>query len=376
VAVAGRIANPDNDLPGVVGQHFGTGAGVVGEATEGPGVVGNSRHGSGVVGITDGDTGFEDAGVRGTSVHTHTYGVHGESEWGVGVRGDSASADGVVGETTSGRAGDAGVRGDSTHPDTFGVYGYSQWGTGVQGSATYTESTGVFGTSELGWAIRGIIWNEENPEPSVVGSHWGAGSGLYGFSQDGAGVQGTSTNGVGGLFQSSDDVAVRAEGDVQVQGDLTVTGRLNAGGLTVGGPTCVVFDGLTRNGVTEVEVPLFCIDQLCQVMVWTDAVLGAYGPGLSQPVTYMQSSGDDSWIGGPVICFGGYCYSDGAGVNGDSTPDSVLLGGQTAGGAYVTLYDDDALRSDPDTWLIDFQTDAELTDARYYVCPLGNPVAP
>jgi len=111
-------------------------------------------------------------------------GVKATSDIGAGILGTSNSGIGVIGESSS----FVGVRGISE--SSIGVDGESKSGVGVLGESE--SASGVFGTSE-------------------------SGVGVFGTSKSGVGLHGKSisTNGVAGQF----------DGNVQVNGNLTVTGN-------------------------------------------------------------------------------------------------------------------------------------------------------
>jgi len=111
-------------------------------------------------------------------------GVKATSDIGVGILGTSNSGIGVIGESSS----FVGVRGISE--SSIGVDGESKSGVGVLGESE--SASGVFGTSE-------------------------SGVGVFGTSKSGVGIHGKSisTNGVAGQF----------DGNVQVNGNLSVTGN-------------------------------------------------------------------------------------------------------------------------------------------------------
>jgi len=113
------------------------------------------------------------------------------------------------------------------------------------------------------------------------------------------------------------------------------------------------------------------------IVMWNDATMGAFDPGFSWPVFYMQNSADNSWIGGPVASIAGFNFSGGAGINGDASSSGVFIGGGTIGGGYVTLLDDGTAENSPNLWTIDFVPDpSRLTKASYYVCPWFTPAVP
>jgi hypothetical protein len=124
------------------------------------------------------------------------------------------------------------------------------------------------------------------------------------------------------------------------------------------------------SGLTVVNIPGYCVDALCTIVRWTDATIGAWGPGLSWPANYKQNSSNHIWIGGPALCIGGQCYRNGKGLNGDNTEETIFDGRLTAANnGYARLEDDSQLVSNnSNTWLIDFNPQDDLTSAEYYTC--------
>jgi hypothetical protein len=124
-------------------------------------------------------------------------------------------------------------------------------------------------------------------------------------------------------------------------------------------------------GLTTVTVPGFCLDDVCGILMWNDAGMGAFGAGIRWPVHYAQDSDDGSWIGGPNSAIGGSEHSEGAGVNGDGITNTIFIGGDTIPGddlgGYVRLHDDSVLETSPDQWTIEFVPDSQLTQASYFV---------
>ena len=117
--------------------------------------------------------------------------------------------------------------------------------------------------------------------------------------------------------------------------------------------------------------PTGCLGSLCTVVRWTDAYMGIFGPGLSWPVNYKQDTADNSWIGGPALAFGGVSFSDGLGVNGDTSAEEIFDGGRTSpNSGYVVLRDDSvtATETDPNYWNVVFNPLDDLTAARYFIC--------
>jgi hypothetical protein len=180
---------------GVFGHNIGQGPGVLG--TGQPGVSGQSATGDGVFGETSGSM--------------PVAGVHGASGGGRGVIGESTSAEGVLGVSQTAQ----GVFGTSV--SGIGVQGSSSSGTGVTGISSSPTS---FGTSGL-----------NNAGPQAVGVHGTSapGTGVKGETFDGTGVLGTCSGGdaavaVCGIRIGTHGLAGRFDGDVQVNGNFSVTG--------------------------------------------------------------------------------------------------------------------------------------------------------
>lgn len=103
---------------------------------------------------------------------------------------------------------------------------------------------------------------------------------------------------------------------------------------------------LTQVGDTLINVPDFCINGLCTVLVWQDAIIGAYAGGFLPPVYYSQSQ-DGRWIGGPVITIAGFSQGSMEGTNGDQWGPPVFRGGETINGGYIRIYDDSPKETEP-----------------------------
>jgi hypothetical protein len=187
-----------------------------------------SQSGSGVFGSSD--TGH---GVHGQSRTNHA--VHGESAAGRGVVGISQTFVGVTGQSTS----HVGVTGQSTNHDGvvgisdangIGVSGQSNTGSGVSGQSN--SGVGVLGK---GVANAGVFGFHRDPHfqeiPTLESNH----AGVFGASEEGAGVMGYSRNtasfGViafGGIQASAlnHPLAGSFEGNVHVNGNVDITGDL------------------------------------------------------------------------------------------------------------------------------------------------------
>jgi len=156
----------------------------------GVGVAGESNSGIGVAGFC------ANIGVRGTSI----VGV-GESSSSIGVKGESSSGTGVWGTCDSG----VGVKGESVNG--VGVLARSDGGTGVDGASV--RGTGVRGSSQNFIGVFGDSHNDV---------------GVKGFSINSTGVFGESDSGIGVFGESHGGFAGQFDGNVQVNGNLTVTG--------------------------------------------------------------------------------------------------------------------------------------------------------
>ncbi|HUO29818.1 MAG TPA: hypothetical protein VMU80_11420 [Bryobacteraceae bacterium] len=192
---------------GVYGQSnagvgvYGTGPtdGVVGSSS-GTGVYGSttSATGYGVLGINNNTASGVSTGVFGQTVSTNGYAV-------VGLSGSTDGGVGVYGQTSSTGNDGAGVTGlfSATTGTGAGVFGqtnsYYPGAAGVFGTATNSSGPtyGVEGatSSSAGWGVYGL-----GQSPSDF--YFSEGSGVWGDSYSGAGVIGTSANGVAGVFSN------------------------------------------------------------------------------------------------------------------------------------------------------------------------------
>jgi hypothetical protein len=209
---------------GVVGRNtapVSSRAGVSGQSTVGPGVEGFSNKGNGVEGhLNRSDvnvSGFiggtdpvfkQHAGVFGTSDRQGVMGLT-TSDSGTGVFGGGA-----------GKAGDPGAGG-------FGVRGETVTGVGVQGKSFGSNAFGFLGGRDplfhgavgvYGESVQnGVFGRTASSVPednAVYGQNDGAGHGVAGVSRTGIGVFGTSASGLAAKFK----------GDVEVTGDIRLTG--------------------------------------------------------------------------------------------------------------------------------------------------------
>jgi hypothetical protein len=227
--------NNTDQRAAVVGWNQGTASGLYGVSEHGHGVAGETHNGSG---------GFQYAGVYGRSTHTETFGVLGRSDYGIPVEGRTDEASNINPAVSGWNdGGGSGVRGYSLRD--VGVNGYSSSSNGIYGEtfasgayefagvmgySTYSRTFGVWGGSRDGIGVEGHIGDPNNVNSAVVGYNVGAGMGVEGYSQNNAGVYGNGAT-YGGHFVSSNK-ALRADGDVDVNGNLDVSGEVRGGNGT------------------------------------------------------------------------------------------------------------------------------------------------
>jgi len=140
---------------------------------------------------------------------------------GRGLSGVSASGIGIYGE------GKTGMYGNSTRADGFGVTGHGN--TGVEGVCEVGTGNGVVGSSTNGYGVKGTSTNNYG----VVGEGT---YGVLGTSSSYHGVVGkaTAANGcaIYGYRADGGDWAGRFDGNVKVNGSITVTGSVDKHGGT------------------------------------------------------------------------------------------------------------------------------------------------
>lgn len=198
-----RGSSTDKNIPGVLGENL-----------EGVGVQGTSQKGNGVRGLSE-----------------SAYGVHGGSKSHHGVGGHSELGCGVWGVSKKG----PGVRGDAEDGD--GVFGYSKGNTAVHGMSESgdgvlgTGRRGVVGRSQTyqgvyGWsdANAGVVGESVNMHAIYGICHNPDGAGVFGTNdKNGIGIQAESAGGVG-LLAKGGKLAGRFEGNVEVNGNINVSG--------------------------------------------------------------------------------------------------------------------------------------------------------
>ena len=116
-------------------------------------------------------------------------------------------------------------------------------------------------------------------------------------------------------------------------------------------------------------VPEACIEGFCKLVLYKNTAMGAYASGYVWEVYYLQFS-DDSWIGGPNVCLGGFCYNGGEGINGNGLSEGVILGGETSDGGYIRILDDGDSENFNNQWTVEFQSSPSLNHVFLQACPL------
>jgi hypothetical protein len=217
----------------------------------GIGVLGTSSAGAGVVGTSQSND-----GVHGTS-ETFT-GVQGTSFSGTGVFGSSNTGTGVMGTSQGDKA--AVVGGASR---AAGVHGESVTGPGVKGSNS-SNAIGLLAGQDPIFGQHAGVYGESDQQ-GVMGIGTVAGStGIYGSTKngDGFGLRGETTSGIAIQGKSfGNGLAGRFEGNVEVTGDITLSGadcaenfRTFAAGVIEPGTVMVIRgDGLVEPCSREMD---------------------------------------------------------------------------------------------------------------------------
>jgi hypothetical protein len=227
----GSFASSVKETPAVKATGTNGASGVEATSDSAVAVFGNSNSGAGVVGVTQSEA-TDGIGVQGIS--TFGLGVHGHCAGGTGVWGETTGGTGVKGSTLTG----SGIHGSSRQGT--GVMGESETGSGVQGTSgsgpgilgiadsNNTGSFGVEGRSPSGHGVHGFsthfIGVSGESDTSVGVSGKGGSIGVMGVTHSGDGVLAESAVGTGLLARSTEGLAGRFVGNVQVDGNLSVTG--------------------------------------------------------------------------------------------------------------------------------------------------------
>lgn len=248
---------------GVLGEHSGGGPGVSGASAGGDGVYGESKTGFGLHGRNLQTPNLPSIGAPApppsttpppsiaTSVHANGCGVFGESYLEAGVFGASAfqyGVHGVAGEL-SGIAPPAntliGVRADSK--GGYGVYATSTAHAAIYGETSVVAESGVHGVNTGAFPCVAILGSSDKGHGAkgVNGAGSGKspkdGAGVWGDSDQGYGVYGATKSGKAGVF----------DGDVDVTGDVSVSGNVTAKDVILSGADCAEEFDVTANAEIE-----------------------------------------------------------------------------------------------------------------------------
>jgi hypothetical protein len=208
--------NANVAAPGLsVNNSNGTAVGGAIQATTAGGFGISARSGAGAP-LQFGNTGVIGA-AEGATLPFDTSdrrGVYGSAS-GFGVHGQSATGDGVRGDATGSNPASAGVLGTSSLGP--GVQGTSETAFGVQGLSTNAYGVSGNSTTQAG------IWGSSNSNVGVLGTST-SGVGVNGVSSSSNGVNALSTSGIGIYASCSGGLAGRFDGNVLVNGNLTVSG--------------------------------------------------------------------------------------------------------------------------------------------------------
>jgi hypothetical protein len=226
---------------------------------------------SGKSGVFGSNTGTDPApsdGVGGVGVFGLTvvpsaagvFGANNHASAGVGVQGNGPEA-GISGFSEEG----VGLRAHSNHGDGTQSFAHSEDHNAVLGSndAGGTAPTGgapagigVFGVTTVGNAA-GVFGANNHASAGVGVQGNGPEAGISGFSENGVGGRAFSKNGIG-FLASGPKLAARFDGDVEVSGDVRLTGADLAEHFELKGPassvppgTVVVLDGCDRVSVSS-----------------------------------------------------------------------------------------------------------------------------
>lgn len=281
------IEGLDNSGIGVFGQTRGA-SGVKGISTSGNAVYGAAGSGIGVKGISTGGSATSQ-GVLGidngaaTVAGPYPAGAEGSSDPSIGVAGYSDLNYGVYGRSRSSSA----IVGDTFNPSSLGDSAFGVWGEDA-GSGAY--NAGVNGTSTNGTGVQGSSRNAYGIAGSTSYPTVGHTSGYAGVtgidaSTDGGvlddGVYGISNDGIGVFGTSSSFDAVVGEST----NDIGVFGSSGASGSTAFGVYGSAVAGIGTTGIGNIGVKGECGDNAP-----TDEFVGDGGDGTNFTVNCSGSA--------------------------------------------------------------------------------------
>ncbi|MDQ4143307.1 MAG: hypothetical protein M3198_06095 [Actinomycetota bacterium] len=207
-------------------------AGVIGSASKADGVLGISEAAgkAGIAGAND----QGGNGVYGRGTGNGIFGHGQDRDDAVGVVGVSDKNDGVRGWASA--AGKSGVAGTHTDERGQGVWGSADRGIGVVGKSQ--SSIGVLGTSENNEGVRGESNNKEHGGVVAVARASGGHALFATCDREGTAIVAVAPNG-NGLYSKGSRLAGLFEGDVEVTGDIRLSGADGAEDFDIAGPEAV-----------------------------------------------------------------------------------------------------------------------------------------
>lgn len=304
---------------------------------------------------------------------------------GAEIRGDEEYG---LSSYTSGKYG---LYGDSSREgDGAGVWGYKTGvgGMGVAGMAAGEDGSGVFGRAMGTNGYGGYFISDQS-----AGLHAGGADNsvpdveLGGTEEEDDGVLASSMSLPASdlVLVSNEHVIVTLDDNNDDEGEafVIVNGQGDAvfvvdewGHVTSRGEivTKIVLD---EENVFPITVPNACLNNLCEITIYMDGNMGAFGPGLMWPVTVFQDIDSDDWYGGPNLAMAGVSFCEGSGHNGDSNTEYIFQGGETTSGGFVRIMDDSLIEHDPYQWTVSFNpVPGELEQAIIFIAPIGTPFEP
>ncbi|NLH16895.1 MAG: LamG domain-containing protein [Phycisphaerae bacterium] len=167
-------------------------------------------------------------GIYGNAVATAIFGQSNTDHAIVG-KANAYQRAGVFGQNDASQG--YGLQGIATGTNGTGVQGESNSGYGVAGRTNAETGSGVHGSSTIGKGISGETTSSNEWVSAIYGQNKGSGDGVYGKSQARYGVYGITQSqnpnhaGVYGTNHGNGP-AIVADGDLEVKGDLRVSGGM------------------------------------------------------------------------------------------------------------------------------------------------------
>jgi hypothetical protein len=238
--IFGETASANNNDSGVVGKNDAGGNGVAGSSKDGFGIRGDSTNGFAAVHGHGGKN-----GMWGFTISATDSGVFGQNDGaGVGAAGFSKDGFGIRGDSTNGFAavhghgGKNGVWGFTISATDSGVFGQND-GSGVGVAGSSKAGDGTRGDTHAS-AKNGVVGTNDSVDPVPAGQP--GGNGVFGFSKNpnASGVFGANDVGFGIAGFSQNNIGVLGRGKIagRFEGNVEVTGNINANDFFIGGGDC------------------------------------------------------------------------------------------------------------------------------------------